>query len=165
MKVADFFKWMKVVQEEEYQIMVGKGKEYTVSDEDKLKNFKSIAERMKTTPEKVAMVYLLKHMDSLRNYVLYGIESSDEPINGRIRDLRNYLLLLEAIINENKAKLKVISYENKIRFKVIGYDDRGYPTYGGSIYSSLKLAEKELAESKKDLPKVSWTIKQERINT
>ena len=116
MNVETFFKWMKEVQEEEYQIMVGKGKEYTVSDEDKLKNFKAIAERMKTTPEKVAMVYLLKHMDSIRNYVLSGIEASDESINGRIRDARNYLLLLEEIINENKRS-----------FRAIGYDDSGYP--------------------------------------
>lgn len=148
MKVDAFFKWMKEVQEEEYTIMVGKGKEYTVSDEDKLKNFKSIAERMKTTPANVAMVYLLKHMDSIRNYVLSGVEASDEPINGRIRDARNYLLLLEAIINEGKK-----------RFKVVGYDDEGFPSYGGSIWTTLKDAEEELMQSRESLPEIIWTIK------
>ncbi len=151
MKVEAFFKWMKEVQEEEYNIMVGKGKEYTVSDEDKLKNFKSIAERMKTTPAMVAMVYLLKHIDSIRNYVLSGTEASDEPINGRIRDARNYLLLLEAIINEVKT-----------RFTVIGYDRDGYPTYGGSIFNTLKDAEGELIKAQQQQPNVSWTIKPKR---
>ncbi len=44
------------------------------------------------------MIYLLKHMDSIRNYVLTGKEFCDESISGRIRDARNYLMLLHAII-------------------------------------------------------------------
>ena len=102
MKVKEFFDWAKSVQKKENEIMFVKGKEYTVSDKDKFKNFKSIAERMGTTPKKVAMIYLLKHMDSIRNYTLHGIESSNEPIEGRIMDARNYLLLLGGIIKENK---------------------------------------------------------------
>jgi uncharacterized protein YifE (UPF0438 family) len=102
MKVDDFIKWAKSMQKEENEIMLGKGKEYTVSDEDKFKNFKSIAERMNTSSEQVAMIYLLKHMDSIRNYTLHGIEASDESIEGRIMDARNYLLLLGGIIKEKK---------------------------------------------------------------
>ena len=101
MKVKDFVKWAKSMQEEENRIMLVKGEEYTVSDVDKFKNFKSIADRMKSSPEEVALVYLLKHMDSIRNYVLHGKESSDEPIIGRIMDARNYLLLLGGMIEEN----------------------------------------------------------------
>ena len=85
------------------ELMRVKGEEYTVSNEDKLKNFKSIADRLETTPSEVAMVYLLKHMDSIRNYVLNGVEASDESISGRIRDARNYLMLLHAIILESKG--------------------------------------------------------------
>ncbi len=101
MNVKDFIRWAKSVQEEENRIMLTKGEEYTVSDVDKFKNFKSIADRMKSSPEEVALVYLLKHMDSIRNYVLYGKESSDEPIIGRIMDARNYLLLLGGMIEED----------------------------------------------------------------
>jgi hypothetical protein len=100
MKVSDFIKWAESMQKEENRIMLSKGKEYTVSDEDKFKNFKSIAERLHLTPEQVALTYLLKHMDSIRNYVLSGVEASDEPIMGRIQDARNYLLLLGGIISE-----------------------------------------------------------------
>ena len=50
------------------------------------------------------MIYLLKHMDSIRNYILTGKESSEEPIRGRIQDARNYLLLLGGIIEEKKSE-------------------------------------------------------------
>ena len=103
MKVKDFFKWADEEFKIEMELMRVKGEEYTVSNEDKLKNFKSIADRLETTPSEVAMVYLLKHMDSIRNYVLNGVEASDESISGRIRDARNYLMLLHAIILESEG--------------------------------------------------------------
>ena len=104
MLVEDFFKWAKEEFDLEMTLMRDKGKEYTVSDADKLKNFKSIGERMKCKPEFVAMVYLLKHMDSVRNYVLDGIEASNESIEGRLRDIRNYCLLVGALIKERKEQ-------------------------------------------------------------
>jgi hypothetical protein len=102
MKVPDFIKWAESMQQEEHKIMLDKGKEYTVSDEDKFKNFKSIGERLNLAPKIVVMIYLLKHMDSIRNYVLTGKESSTETIMGRIQDARNYLLLLGGVIEEEK---------------------------------------------------------------
>ena len=104
MKVKEFFDWADEQHKIEMDIMLGKGREYTMNDIDKLKNFKFIAERLKDKPEKIAMVYLLKHMDSITNYVLEGIEASDESIEGRFHDVRNYALLLHAIIKENKEQ-------------------------------------------------------------
>ncbi len=104
MKVPDFMKWAESMQEEENRLMLVKGEEYTVSNEDKFKNFKSIGDRMELDAEHVALIYLLKHMDSIRNYVLNGKEASEEPIIGRIQDARNYLLLLGGIIAERKNK-------------------------------------------------------------
>jgi hypothetical protein len=103
MTVKDFFKWSEKEYATEMELMRVKGEEYTVSDEDKLKNFKSIADRLDVATPIVAMVYLLKHMDSIRNYVLNGVEASDESISGRIRDARNYLMLLHAILLESKG--------------------------------------------------------------
>ena len=106
MKVSDFFIWATTEWKTEMSLMRAKGKEYTVSslngDEDKLKNFKSIGERLGLSASMVCMVYLLKHVDSIRNYVLEGKEFSNEPIEGRIHDARNYFLLLGAIIKEEK---------------------------------------------------------------
>ena len=106
MKVKDFFKWADEEFKIEMELMRVKGEEYTVSDEDKFKNFKSIGERMNLKAEQVALTYLLKHMDSIRNYVLNGKEVSEEPIVSRIQDARNYLLLLGGIIEESKSKGK-----------------------------------------------------------
>tara|TARA_R100000995_G_C3478150_1_gene122189 strand:- start:1153 stop:1473 length:321 start_codon:yes stop_codon:yes gene_type:complete len=104
MKVKDFFKWAIKMQQEEDRLMKVKGEEYTVSNEDKFKNFKSIGERMNLKSEQVCLIYLLKHMDSIRNYVLTGSEVSEEPITGRIQDARNYLLLLGGIIHEKEQR-------------------------------------------------------------
>ena len=106
MKVSHFMRWAKSMQDEENRLMLVKGEEYTISDEDKFKNFKSIGDRMNLRAEQVALIYLLKHMDSIRNYVLNGKEVSEEPIVGRIQDARNYLLLLGGIIEERKSKGK-----------------------------------------------------------
>ena len=38
MKVPDFIKWAESMQKEENRLMLVKGEEYTVSDEDKFKN-------------------------------------------------------------------------------------------------------------------------------
>tara|TARA_R100001480_G_scaffold27132_1_gene37380 strand:- start:379 stop:705 length:327 start_codon:yes stop_codon:yes gene_type:complete len=106
MKVNDFMKWAKSMQDEENRLMLVKGEEYTVSNKDKFKNFKSIGDRMNLRAEQVALIYLLKHMDSIRNYVLNGKEVSEEPIVSRIQDARNYLLLLGGIIEESKSRGK-----------------------------------------------------------
>jgi len=60
------------------------------------------------------LIYLLKHMDSIRNYVLHGKEASDEPIMGRIMDARNYLLLLGGIIYEGSQVRKRMDDFNKV---------------------------------------------------
>ena len=98
--------------------MEKKGIEYTISDKDKLANFKSIGQRLRCQPEFVAMVYLLKHMDSVRNYVLEGTEASNEPIEGRLRDIRNYCLLLGALIKERKEEKKGFKKESRDFFKL-----------------------------------------------
>ena len=104
-KIAEIKNIVTQVDVPALQIMLeAKLIEVSVSDEDKLKNFKSIAERLKCEPEFVANVYLLKHMDSVRNFVLEGVEASDEPIEGRLRDIRNYCLLLGALIKEKREQ-------------------------------------------------------------
>ena len=118
MLVNYFFLWAENEFRIEMQLMKVKGQEYTVSDEDKLKNFKSIGDRLKCKPEFVAMVYLLKHMDSVRNYVLEGVEASDESIEGRLRDIRNYCLLLGALIEERKCESEGFKKESRDFFKL-----------------------------------------------
>ena len=53
----------------------------------------------------VLSVYLNKHMSSLRNYFKDGKEYS-EPIEGRVSDMINYLLLLVAMLSQYKQSVK-----------------------------------------------------------
>ena len=56
MKVSEFIKWSEKMQKEENRLMLVKGKEYTVSDIDKFKNFKSIGERVNLNAERIALI-------------------------------------------------------------------------------------------------------------
>jgi hypothetical protein len=83
------------------ELLVSKGREYAGS-EDRLGNFKRGAAATGTTPETVALIYLTKHLDSIQTYVRDGRKGS-EPIQGRIADLLNYVVLLGALICERET--------------------------------------------------------------
>ena len=42
-----------------------KSVEYTISNKDRLYNFKHVAARLGMTPEQALMVYVLKHVDAI----------------------------------------------------------------------------------------------------
>lgn len=80
------------------QITNSKGIEYA-RDEDQLANFKRGSE-VGCSPLQTNMVFLSKHMDSIKSYVK-GCHNalsapSSEPIEGRIDDAILYLVLLKA---------------------------------------------------------------------
>ena len=88
-----------------------KGAEYCGSTDDRFGNFKRGADAIGLTPETVLWIYLSKHIDSLATYVkqltdgssLRDIESKlSEPIEGRIKDAINYLLLLAGLTAERR---------------------------------------------------------------
>ena len=75
-----------------------KGREYANSD-DQLANFKRLGKQLGLSPEKVIMVYMTKHLDSIHSYVRNPEQDLSEPIDGRIDDAILYLILLKASIN------------------------------------------------------------------
>lgn len=104
MKEQEFLDIMNRMEETEHTIMGTKGMEYTVGDlkTDRLANFYRIAKELDQSPLVVCYIYLKKHLDSIACYVKNGIEYTDEKIEGRINDARNYMILLNAIIQEEK---------------------------------------------------------------
>lgn len=80
------------------EIMKSKGEAYS-GQEDKLGNFKRVAKSLAMTPYQVWYVYFAKHLDSLASWIRQEYKDS-EPIEGRIKDLINYLFLLHALIIE-----------------------------------------------------------------
>jgi len=97
-----FYEMLKRMVAEEEATMVSKGKEYTIGSDDKLANFKNVAKDTGLQPMQVWAVYFLKHIASICNYVKDGREASNEPIEGRIMDARNYLALLRGLIEEQR---------------------------------------------------------------
>lgn len=102
----DFLVMLEKMESEEHSIMGTKGMEYTQGDlrTDRLANFYRLGEELNLDPKMVLWIYLKKHLDSIVCFIKQGREYSDESIEGRIHDARNYLCLLNGIITEQKGK-------------------------------------------------------------
>jgi hypothetical protein len=100
-----FLQIMNRMEDNEHSIMGTKGVEYTQGDlkTDRLANFNRIGKELNMDPKVVCYIYLKKHLDSIACYVKNGKEYTEEKIEGRINDARNYLILLNAIIQEQKG--------------------------------------------------------------
>lgn len=84
-------------------VMAGKGKEYSRGEDDVNSNFKRVGQSSGLDPLTVAYVYAAKHWDSISNYVKNRNTPSGEPIEGRLGDLINYMLILASLIEETKV--------------------------------------------------------------
>ena len=104
----DFEILLAKMEEEEHRILGTKGIEYTQNDyeKDRLANFYRLGNELGIDPKMICWVYLKKHIDSIVCYIKQGKEFSEESIEGRIHDARNYLVLLNGIIQEQKQALK-----------------------------------------------------------
>jgi len=88
------------------KLLTVKGHDYTQGakgDEGRLKNFYTSAEALGLTPLQVLGVYMKKHLDAVFTYIGKGKVES-EPIEGRIHDAVNYLLLLNKLIVVEQRK-------------------------------------------------------------
>lgn len=99
----NFIEFRKKIQEEEDYITKTKGVDYVKSSPDCLINFKE-GEMLGLTTLQTAGMFAKKHIDSIYNYIKTGGKSESEPIRERIKDARNYLLFIAAIIEEDLAK-------------------------------------------------------------
>ena len=87
-------------------IMAGKSEEYTEGSEDKLEHFKAAAALMGVTPEAALRGMMSKHLVSVADMCMdqrgseaYSMDRWEEKITDSI----NYLLLLRAIVDENRT--------------------------------------------------------------
>ena len=102
---ARFEQLVKEFQEQEAKILSHKGNEYS-DQEDRLLNFREVAEFLGRSPAEVALAYLLKHIQSIALAVKTGKYAwaweteGGEGLKQRIADARNYLLFLAACLEE-----------------------------------------------------------------
>ena len=89
----------------EARILDWKRNEYS-PDEDRLQNFREVAEFSGRQMSEVALIWLLKHIQSIslavqsKKYAWAWKTESGEGLKQRIADARNYLLLLAACLEE-----------------------------------------------------------------
>lgn len=91
---------------EEAELLDKKGSEYA-SGADALDNFKAQATDLGLDPLQVLSVLMNKHYRSIQAYIRAGGKiASNEPIEGRLSDLRNYCFLMYAFIKEKEDREK-----------------------------------------------------------
>ncbi len=71
----------------------------------RLKSFYTAAERTGLTPMQVLSVLLTKHLQAIETFMKTG-QVSSEPIEERIVDAMNYLMLLNMLIAEQRNPLQ-----------------------------------------------------------
>ena len=109
MKSKEFNEHRQSFFEQAMTLSDAKSVEYTISNEDRLYNFKHVAARTGITPIQALMVYVLKHVDAICNDAKTGKQFSDETFMSRAHDICNYMVLATALhkethINENSTE-------------------------------------------------------------
>jgi len=87
---------------EEKELLHKKGEDYT-DGHDRLSNFKEEGKRLNVSPIQTWAIYAWKHINALEKYVRDGRVAS-EPVRERVKDLRNYLALGLALIEEEAGE-------------------------------------------------------------
>lgn len=97
-----FYELMKDTFADAMEIAHAKGKDYTKGSLDALANFKEGGKALAIDPEVVCWVFMNKHYQAITNYIKTQGQSESEPIEERIKDMINYLVLLLGLICEGK---------------------------------------------------------------
>lgn len=107
MKKSDFQTLIQNQFKEIVALTATKGNEYAQSD-DQLANFKRQSTELGVSKETVLLVFLNKHLDSIKGYVR-GDTTLSESIESRIDDSILYLLLLKAMVVEGGEVLPSVT--------------------------------------------------------
>jgi len=87
------------------KVLPAKGEEYS-SNDDRLHNFKRVAEIARVSPARAAIVLMAKHIVSVIDKVEDGTEITQEWIDEKVGDWYNYIVLLEGLLVEEMERQK-----------------------------------------------------------
>lgn len=90
--------------EESFKLLKNKNKDYSNND-DALSGFKLAAKEAGITTYQAWLVYARKHWGAIANFCKNGGQVESEPIRERLKDMINYCVLLEAIIEDNSTSI------------------------------------------------------------
>lgn len=114
MTSVEYQKIKRVLRATADSIETSKRPAYTIGSEDVLANFKRVAASSGMTPAQCALVYMLKHVDSISSYVTNPNLLQAEPLIERFADLDNYgNLLLALLVEQDDVRIKDITTEEE----------------------------------------------------
>lgn len=84
-------------------MLKAKNSDYTEGKaaKDRIAHFRAAAEKHDVSMTKIWGIFVDKHWSAIQKYLKDG-QTESEPISGRINDVINYLILLGAIIDDQK---------------------------------------------------------------
>lgn len=86
------------------EILGVKGQDYTIGNKDRLHNFRTVANFCDLTPMQSLGVYFYKHVSAIFAFIKNGGQKESEPIEGRIADVINYMLLFYKMVKEQRRE-------------------------------------------------------------
>ena len=105
MDAATFHAMYKKLVEECHELLEQKAKDYAGGD-DRLGNFKRLAQIHHLPPERCLLMLMTKHTDAINNAVTRGdgmLDVAGEPIEERVKDVICYHTLLFGLLAERRA--------------------------------------------------------------
>lgn len=102
MKGTDFGIAVREEMKTCWDLLIEKGKEYSEGDEDRLINFKRSAGLQGCTQKQALFGMLCKHLASLSEMIMSDEPYSQDRWKEKITDSINYLLILYAMVQEEK---------------------------------------------------------------
>lgn len=92
-------------------LLCKKALDYAQGEDDRLINFKNVGRTLDLSPQQVLMVYTSKHLDSINQAIKsnpFQPHTTTEPLTERIKDVINYMVLLDALNEECMPTHKMI---------------------------------------------------------
>ena len=89
------------------RLLLKKQKEYTTGDRDRLEQFYRAGSAQAKTPHDALMGMATKHFTSISDMCKHPEDFSMTQWNDKITDLRNYTLLLDALVRDYKERRKI----------------------------------------------------------
>ena len=100
-----FNKFLKEFHKAQESLLITKGHDYTQGSNDRLLNFKEVAQLTGMTPLQVWAVYWMKHVFAICTYIKFN-KLTSENIESRFLDEANYSVLGAALITERETNNK-----------------------------------------------------------
>ena len=82
-------------------ILISKAAEYAFNN-DRLHNFKVAGQLADTSPEQALWGMAMKHLVSVTDLINGNLENSRKIVDEKLGDMINYLILLEAVLEDTR---------------------------------------------------------------